>query len=60
MKAERDFKGYVKSSSDTSLLEDLFEELDVPDPNDEYDPKSQTWTHRDWIQFSPVKLSREM
>lgn len=60
MTTERDFKSCSESNSDNSLLEYLFEELDVSDPNGVYDSESHTWTHRNWIQFSPVKQNQEM
>ncbi|HHT9120985.1 MAG TPA: hypothetical protein ACFYD3_10650 [Candidatus Hypogeohydataceae bacterium YC41] len=42
-----------------SLLEELFEELTTATPDGDYNPELQTWTHREWIQFSPVKLNQE-
>lgn len=43
-----------------SLLERLFEPLSVDEPKGAYRPQSQTWAHRDWLQFSPVKHNQEM
>ena len=42
------------------LLHQLFEPLGVAEPNGKYCPETQTWEHRDWLQFSPVKHNQEM
>lgn len=43
-----------------SVLEGLFEEENLPEIGGRYCPETQTWEHRDWLQFSPVKHNIEM
>ena len=42
-----------------SILEELFEPLPTPRPDGKYDPITQTWEHREWLQFTPVKHNQE-
>jgi hypothetical protein len=43
-----------------SVLETLFERVDLSDVTGHYCPATQSWEHRDWLQFSPVKHNQEM
>jgi hypothetical protein len=45
---------------DISVLEMLFERVDLPEVEGRYCPSTQTWEHRDWLQFTPVKHNQEM
>lgn len=46
--------------SQFSVLETLFERVDLAEVAGQYCPATQTWEHRDWLQFSPVKHNQEM
>lgn len=45
---------------DASVLDSLFELADLPEVEGRYCPSTQTWEHRNWLQFSPVKHNQEM
>ena len=47
-------------SSNNSLMMKLFEEIEVDAPSGEYCTEDQTWSHREWLEFSPVKNNQEM
>jgi len=48
------------SRQQKSILERLFEPLSITPTTGVYDPGSQTWSHREWLEFSPVKNNQEM
>jgi len=43
-----------------SVLARLFEPVPNPKVTGKYDPRTQTWSHREAIQFSPAKHNQEM
>lgn len=49
-----------KERNQNSVFSDLFEVIELNSPEGKYDVESQTWSHRDWTQFSPVKNNQEM